>query len=211
MESQLNEALVWIVEMVKSLGYAGIFIMTFIESTFIPIPAEITMVPAGYLIQKGEMDFWTALACSIAGAIGGSLFNYWVGMKYGRRLFDGSYKLPFLKPKKLAKIEKFFAEHGTVSTFTGRLLPGVRHYISFPAGIARMKLGLFCFYTGLGGGLWMLVLIGVGYFIGENEALAKKYLLTIAWTVGFGTLAFLAVYFYRRRASLGYGPDAPKD
>ena len=164
---------VWFVE---SLGYFGIFIMTFIESTFIPIPSEITLIPAGYLVQKGQMSGLVVLLVSIAGTIGGALANYYIAYFFGRLLFVDKGKYFFLNPSKLKKIEQFFAEHGAISVFTGRFLPGVKHFISFPAGLAKMNLKLFALYTALGGAIWCTILITLGYIIGENEHLIKKYL-----------------------------------
>lgn len=164
---------VWFVE---SLGYFGIFIMTFIESTFIPIPSEITLIPAGYLVQKGQMSGLVVLLVSIAGTLGGALANYYIAYFFGRLLFVDKGKYFFLNPSKLKKIEQFFAEHGAISVFTGRFLPGVKHFISFPAGLAKMNLKLFALYTALGGAIWCTILITLGYIIGENEHLIKKYL-----------------------------------
>lgn len=169
----------WIVQFVHDFGYFGIFIMTFIESTFIPIPSEVTMVPAGYLIYQGEMNGWLVVLCAVLGTVFGALFNYWIAWKYGRVLIEKYGKYFLMTPKKMEKMEQFFEEHGAISTFNGRLIPGVRHYISFPAGLARMNLRRFVLYTALGGAIWMLCLLGIGYFIGQEEMLIKKYLAKI--------------------------------
>jgi len=182
---------VWFVE---SLGYFGIFIMTFIESTFIPIPSEITLIPAGYLVQKGQMSGLVVLLVSIAGTIGGALANYYIAYFFGRLLFVDKGKYFFLNPSKLKKIEQFFAEHGAISVFTGRFLPGVKHFISFPAGLAKMNLKLFALYTALGGAIWCTILITLGYIIGENEHLIKKYLKQLNFI--FIILVSLLVIYY---------------
>lgn len=193
----------WLTEFVKSLGYLGVFIMTFVESTFIPIPAEITMVPAGYLVQQGHMHGWWVMVSAVAGALGGSLLNYWIALRYGRKMFEQHSRLFLMKPEKLQKIEAFFEEHGAISTFTGRLLPGVRHYISFPAGLAKMKLHLFCLYTSVGGALWMGILFALGYFIGENELIVKKYLFYIVCGLVVGSAVLVWGYLaYNRKRKL---------
>lgn len=194
---EMSGFLQWIVDFVKELGYLGIFIMTFVESTFVPIPAEVTMVPAGYLVYQGEMDFSLVMISAISGAIGGSLFNYWIAYHYGRMLFIKYGRYFFMNEKKLEKIETFFLEHGAFSTFTGRLLPGVRHYISFPAGLARMNLRLFIIFTGIGSAIWLAILLGLGYFIGHEQSMIKAYLPKIV--IGLVLTMACAVYVYLRR------------
>jgi membrane protein DedA with SNARE-associated domain len=168
-----------LLELVKEFGYLGIFIMTFIESTFIPIPAEITMIPAGYLAAKGEMNLFIIMIVSVIGTVCGALLNYWIAYHYGRNLIVSYGKYFFMNETKINNMEAYFAHHGSISTFTGRLIPGLRHYISFPAGLARMDLTKFCIYTALGGGIWMFILMMLGYLIGENEHLVKSYIANI--------------------------------
>lgn len=172
----LHQAVEWLVEFVQSLGYLGIFIMTFVESTFVPLPAELTMIPAGYLVQQGKMHFWIVFFAAVLGTVGGAYLNYWIAKRYGRDLFIRYGKYFMMTDEKLAKLERFFANHGAISTFTGRLLPGIRHYISFPAGLAKMKLSTFFIYTTLGGAIWMMCLLLLGYFIGENKAEVVAYM-----------------------------------
>src|SRR3954470_17961838 len=104
---------VWFVE---SLGYFGLFIMTFIESTFVPIPAEITLIPAGYLVYKGEMNAILVWLFSTLGTIGGSLANYYIAYFFGRKLFINKGKYFFMNAAKLEAIEKFFHNYGAIST-----------------------------------------------------------------------------------------------
>lgn len=195
----MEELLHLIVEFVKQFGYFGIFIMTFVESTFLPVPSEITMIPAGYLVHQGHMHAAWVLLASITGTIGGSWFNYWLAKHYGRRLFLRFGKYFFMTDEKLKKIEDYFRDHGPISIFTGRLIPGIRHYISFPAGLAEMNLRKFIIYTGLGGGIWMATLTFLGYHIGENEDLLRQYILPIKLGIVL-VVAILAVgYIWRHR------------
>lgn len=190
----------YIVLFVKSLGYIGIFIMTFVESSFLPIPAEITMIPAGYLVSQGEMNGWIVMLAATAGSIGGASLNYWIAWRFGRNLLLRYSRWFFITEQKLIKMEEFFEEHGNISTFTGRLLPGVRHFISFPAGLARMNIGRFVFYTGLGGALWMFALLMVGFFLGENEETAKKFVLMLAGKFILVAVLVVGLYiWYHRR------------
>jgi membrane protein DedA with SNARE-associated domain len=190
----------WLVEFVHGFGYVGIFIMTFLESTFFPIPSEVTMIPAGYLVHQGEMNLFWVLFFSITGTIGGALFNYYIAFHYGRRFLYAYGKYFFFGHDKMDKLDRFFARHGEISTFTGRLVPGLRHFISFPAGLAHMDLKKFCIYTGTGGAIWMATLVGVGYFIGGNKMLIRQYMPYVT-TVAIVSVFLLIVCYiwYRRR------------
>lgn len=189
----------WLVAFVEHLGLLGIFIMTFLESTFMPIPSEITMIPAGYLVQQGKFDLVSVLLVSIVGTVGGAYFNYWIARRFGRGLFLKYGKYFLMTPAKLSKLESFFERHGAISTFTGRLIPGVRHYISFPAGLAKMNVRKFFGYTALGAAIWMSILLALGYHIGENKALMVTYLPMVKGAMLLVILTMLAVYVIRHR------------
>lgn len=192
----------WLVDFVERFGYVSIFAMTFVESSFVPIPSEVTMIPAGYLVQQGKMNFFWVMVSSIIGTIGGAWFNYVVAMSYGRRFIERFGKYFFLPPKKLEKIEHFFLSHGAITTFTGRLIPGIRHYISLPAGLARMPQGKFLLYTGIGGSIWMFILVMVGYFIGANKEAVKTVmpLLKVGMILAVAVMIFLYAYKNRTQA-----------
>ena len=179
----------FIVETVGSLGYIGIFLMMFLESSFFPFPSEVVMIPAGYLAYKGEMNIYIAIVVGILGSLAGALFNYYLAVKFGRKFLIKYGKYFFIKEPTIVKMEEFFKSHGHISTFSGRLIPAVRQYISFPAGLARMNLFIFCIYTSLGAGIWVVILTLLGYFLGDNEVLIKEYLHYII----IGILVLLAV------------------
>ncbi|MDE5602922.1 MAG: DedA family protein, partial [Helicobacter sp.] len=166
----------FILESVRDLGYLGIFVLMLLESSFIPFPSEVVMIPAGYLAHKGEMNFFLAVFFGILGSLSGALVNYYLAFYFGRGILIKYGKYVFFQESTMEKVEKFFAKHGNISTFSGRLIPVVRQYISLPAGIGKMKLSLFCFYTSLGAGIWVIILTTLGYFLGQNEELLKKYL-----------------------------------
>lgn len=184
----------WIVQTVGALGYLGIFVMMLIESSIFPLPSEVVMIPAGYLCAKGEMELWIVILLGTLGSIAGALFNYYLAVKLGRRLILKYGHYFFFKPETLEKVERFFKTHGSFSTFTGRLIPVIRHYISLPAGLARMNLGLFCFYTGFGAGIWVSILTFLGYFFGQNEALLNEHLHTITIAVIVFIIIFAMIY-----------------
>ncbi len=159
-----------LLHIVLKLGYFGIFIATFIESTFVPVPSEVTMIPAGMLVAKEEMSFLPDLASSTLGVIGGSCFNFWIGLRFGRRLLDRYGKYIFIQSEFLLKTERFFGNYGKMAVFAGRILPGVKHYIAFAAGIARMKFSHFMINTSAGGLVWMWLLLEVGRMAAKNAA-----------------------------------------
>ena len=188
-----------ILNFVQTFGYIGIFIMTFIESTFIPIPSEFTLIPAGYLIAKGDMHLAPVLLSSIVGTLLGSFINYFIAYHFGRKLFINYGKYFFLKSGQLLKIELFFNKYGVISTFFGRMLPGIKHFISFPAGLAKMNLKLFTLYTFLGSLIWLSFLLYLGHVIGTNEELISTYIkrfnITIIIIVIF---IFLLLYVIKK-------------
>lgn len=186
----------WIVQVVSALGYPGIFIMMALESSFVPFPSEVVMIPAGYLSSKGEMDIVPAILCGIAGSLFGALFNYYLANKLGRPLLIQYGKYVMFTEITMQKMENFFARHGHISTFTGRLIPVVRQYISLPAGLAKMNLPVFSFYTGLGAGIWVIILTLLGYYIGENEALIKEYLHNIIIMLIIGCIVGIGIYWH---------------
>lgn len=184
-----GEIVRFILDSVSGMGYAGVFFLMLLESSFFPFPSEVVMVPAGYLASKGEMNIWAVLFSGIAGSLAGALFNYYLALKLGRKFLLKYGKYMLIHERNIFKMEQFFEKHGHISTFSGRLIPGVRQYISLPAGIAKMNLKQFMFFTSLGAGIWVLFLTLLGYYVGENEGLIKEYLSQIV----IGTMVVLAV------------------
>jgi membrane protein DedA with SNARE-associated domain len=195
----LYEIINWIVATVSSLGYPGIFFLMLLESSFFPFPSEVIMIPAGYLAFKGEMHIIIVTLCGILGSLAGALLNYYLAIKLGRLFLIRYGKYVYFKEEILVKMEDFFSRHGHISTFTGRLIPGVRQYISLPAGLARMNLAVFSFYTSLGAGIWVIILTLLGYYIGENETLIKDYLRQIIITLVISCIVGLLFYWHRQR------------
>lgn len=198
----LHQIIEWIVGVVGHWGYPGIVVMMFLESSFFPFPSEVVMIPAGYLAYKGEMSAVMAVAMGIVGSWLGALFNYYLAVFLGRPFLLRWGKYFFMNEAKLLKVEGFFRRHGEISTFTGRLITVVRQYISFPAGLARMNIARFLFYTGLGAGIWVTVLVWIGYAAGQNEELISEYSREASMLAVAGCLVLIAVYVIvqRRRA-----------
>jgi len=165
-----------IVEIVGQMGYIGIFIMMFLESTFFPFPSEVAMVPAGYLASQGSMNLYLAILIGVSGSLAGALFNYYLAKHYGRKAVIRFGKYFFFDEAKLEKMERFFYKHGSFSTLTSRLIPGVRQFISLPAGLSNMPISSFVIYTTVGAGIWVITLALLGYIIGQNQELIQEYL-----------------------------------
>jgi membrane protein DedA with SNARE-associated domain len=187
----------WLVEVVGAMGYPGIVALMFLESSFFPFPSEVVVPPAGYLAAAGQMNLFLVIAGGIAGSILGALFNYWISLKFGRPFFKRWGKYFLVSGKTLDKAEVFFEKHGHISTFIGRLIPGVRQLISLPAGVARMRMDLFLFYTALGSGIWVTVLALVGYWVGNNQELVMDYLDRATMWMVAGCLVLAALYMFR--------------
>ncbi len=190
----------WILITVEGWGYAGIFVLMAMESTVLPVPSELVLIPAGYLAYQGEMGLLPILLASTIGSLFGASLNYGFALLVGRPFIERYGRYFFVRPPLLHKTDVFFAKHGAVSTFTGRLIPGIRHLISLPAGLCRMKFTTFALYTSLGAGLWSVVLIALGYFIGGNERLLQDNLplVTIA-VLAFVGMTLVGYYIWQRR------------
>ncbi len=171
----MEEFLQYLIKTLGSLGYPGIFLLMAIETTVVPLPSELVMPSAGYLASKNEMNIFFVILSGTAGSLAGAYVHYFLGRHLGRPLLLRYGKYLFISEKKLKRVEGFFKTHGEISVFTGRLLPVARSLISIPAGIAGMNHLRFSLYTFLGAGIWVTVLTYIGYLIGENEELLRRY------------------------------------
>ena len=157
----------------EHLNYWVITLLMAIESSFIPFPSEVVVPPAAYkAATTGELNVFLVVFFATVGAVIGALVNYFLALYLGRPLvyrFAESRigHMCLIDREKVEKAERYFDEHGAVGTFFGRLVPAVRQLISIPAGLARMGLGRFMFYTMLGAGIWNSILAGMGWYIGH--------------------------------------------
>lgn len=156
-------------------GFVLIFVFMAIESSFIPFPSEVVMIPAGFLAVRGELgpfSPWLGMTVSILVAVLGSLLgayvNYYLALWAGKPFLEKYGKYFFIKKEALDKSCAVFNKYGAATTFICRLVPGIRQLISIPAGIARMPIGSFSFFTALGAGIWSAVLAFVGYALGKT-------------------------------------------
>ena len=157
-----------VINLTSSTGYSGIFLLTLLDSAAIPIPSEIILPLAGYLVFIGVLQYWPVIFCSTTAALGGSLIDYCLGRRLGAPLVTGKSKLPFLEPALLQKVQAWFDAHGPVAVALLRLVPIARVLVSFPAGACRMNLKKFALYTSLGCLAWNMALVYVGWWLGTS-------------------------------------------
>ena len=197
----MHAVIQWLLDTIGAMGYPGIFLLMAMESSVIPVPSELVMPPAGYLAFQGNMNLGIAILCGTLGSLVGAYANYLASHYLGRPLVMRYGKYVLIPPEKFEKVERFFLQHGEISTFLGRLLPVVRHLISIPAGLSGMSHVRFSFYTLAGAGIWCCILAGIGYVIGENQQLIMQYShKALAWIILFSiTLIIVYVRRHRRR------------
>lgn len=203
-------------EIATTWGPLLIFFFMAVESSFIPFPSEVVMIPAGFMAARSElfpgdplMAAVVAILCGLAGSLAGAGFNYFLALKLGRPVLYKYGKYFFLPPHALHRAEEVFREYGDVTTFVCRFLPAIRQLISIPAGLSRMRISHFFFFTGLGAGLWVTVLTAMGYYFGKrsrdlsyeelvhrSEAILYQYL---PWIIVACILIFLAYIYVHKR------------
>ncbi len=158
-------------------GLLLVFVFMTIESSFIPFPSEVVMIPAGFLAARGELGCGTPLAAvtlafvaGVLGSLAGAYVNYFLALRVGKPFLEKYGKWFFLKPAALDRACEVFNRYGAATTFVCRMIPAIRQLISIPAGIARMPLGPFTLFTALGAGIWTAILTFVGWAIGRSTA-----------------------------------------
>jgi membrane protein DedA with SNARE-associated domain len=190
----LEQIIDWLVNTIGQWGYFGIVVLMFLESSFFPFPSEVVVPPAGYLAAQGRMSLWLVVLAGVAGSLFGAIFNYWLAAKWGRPFFEKYGRYMFISQKTLARADSFFEQHGHISTFIGRLIPGIRQYISLPAGLVRMDMLLFSLFTAFGALIWVVVLALLGYWLGNNQEVFATYLHEITIGIVFLCLVFVGIY-----------------
>ena len=210
--------------LLNNLTYGAIFVLMLLESTVIPVPSELVIAPAAYHSAAGNMHVWLVILFGTLGADIGATINYIAGYYLGRPII---YKfansrvghLCLLNQEKVERSEKYFNDHGMVATITGRLIPGIRHLISIPAGLAKMKYWQFILYTTLGAGVWNCILAALGWYLHSfvpEEQLEDKILeygkyikFVILLLVGIAFVYFLTKWYINRRRKIreGQNPD----
>ena len=158
----------FIVATISAMGYSGVILLMAIESACIPLPSEIIMPFSGYLVSTGQLNLWAVAVAGAVGCVLGSLVAYWVGMYGGRPVIEKYGRYVLLSRHDLDIADRWFANHGEAIVFVSRLLPAIRTFIAFPAGVARMNLKRFIIYTFAGSLPWCLGLAYIGQKLGEQ-------------------------------------------
>ncbi|NMB48800.1 DedA family protein [Candidatus Kuenenbacteria bacterium] len=198
-----------VIQIIDAIGYGGVFLLMAVESCGILMPSEVIMPFSGFLVALGKMSLWPVVLLGAFGNLAGSLLAYYIGYKGGRPLIEKYGKYIFLNKHDLDLSERWFAKHGELVVFAGRLLPVVRTYISFPAGVAKMDIKKFSFYTLLGALPWSWLFAWLGVKMGDNWELIKIKLhnfdLAIAVLVVAGVIFLIIKQYRKKRARKLFG------
>lgn len=195
----------WIISVISQLGYGGIVLLMAIESANIPLPSEIIMPFAGYLVFIGRFNLWWAGFFGAIGCVLGGAFSYWLGMIGGRPLIEKYGKYILISHHDLDLADRWFKKYGEITTFIGRLLPIVRTFISFPAGISRMNFKRFIIYSFLGSLPFCLFLAYIGQKLGDNREILSIYFHRFDFIIGILILAGIVWYIWRHIKNIKKG------
>jgi len=190
----------FIVATISALGYSGIVLLMAIESACIPLPSEIIMPFSGYLVSTGELNLWAVAVAGAVGCVLGSLVAYWVGMYGGRPFIEKYGRYILLSRHDLDIADRWFGKYGEIIVFVSRLLPAIRTFIAFPAGVARMNLPRFVIYTFAGSLPWCLALAYVGQKLGEQwdkDDTLKTWFHRFDFLIGIAGALFIIWWVWR--------------
>jgi len=192
----IEQLIEWVNSVILAIGHPGIMFFMFLESTMVPIPSEIIMPFAGYLVAQGKLSFfWIAILSGIASLLG-SWLSYAIGYYGGIPLIKRWGKYALLDETRLKWTEKWFKRHGEKTIFVSRFIPVVRHLISLPAGIGKMNLFKFSIYTIVGATIWNTILLYLGYILGSNYIIIHKYSQILDWVVVVLIVAAIIYYIW---------------
>lgn len=188
----------WVTEFMALLGYPGLFLLMVGESMIAPVPSEVVMPFAGFLVHDGRMTLWGAIAASSLGTLVGSLLGYYMGKYGGYPVVHRFGRYLLLEPHHLHLTRVWFEKHGEITVFVSRFIPVVRHLISIPAGAGNMNLFRFCLFTVIGGTMWNVFLLYCGIWLGARWNLVQEYTHALDYVVLAG-LIVVGVWFIWRQ------------
>ena len=187
----------WIVNVINNWGYLGILILMTIESACMPLPSEVIMPFAGFLVWQGELNFWLVGLMGATGCLIGSVLAYYVGYYGGRPLVEKYGRFILFSKKDMTMADRWFARYGDETAFISRLLPVVRGFISLPLGIMKVNFAKFVIYTFVGSFIWSVFLTYLGWKFAENWVTLKDYFHQFDILIGFLIVGGLVWYVWR--------------
>jgi membrane protein DedA with SNARE-associated domain len=185
---------------IHTLGYAGVFVLSLLESAGIPIPSEVVVPFSGFLAVSGQFQLWVVVVVATLGNYIGSVILYWIGKSGGRWILDRYGKYVLIHRADIERGEAWFNRHGVKAVFWGRMLPVVRTFISLPAGVSRMDFKKFSIYTILGALPWNFALAYVGYKAGEHWDALRQYFHIVDIGIVVVAIGFVIWYVLKKRA-----------
>jgi len=183
--------------LISLIGYLGVFLLMMLESTMIPIPSELVMPFAGFLVASGKMNFIALIIVAVLASLIGSLISYFIGHRYSKHVIRKFGKYLLLDEKHLDKAENWFKAHGGKTIFFSRFVPGLRHVISIPAGTGKMDLFSFSFFTFIGAGIWNTFLAYLGFVLEKNWKIISQYSSYVDMILIFIIAALLVYYIVK--------------
>lgn len=195
----------FILGIVDKIGYLGVFLLMAIESLNIPIPSEIIMPFGGFLVSRNHFNLFLLVLVGALGNLFGSLASYGIAAMIGQPLVERLKKIPFFEDD-YSRAEKFFKKHGYWSVFLGRMIPIIRTFISFPAGIFKIPLWKFSFLTFSGSFLWSGLMAAIGFYLGENWRLLEGYFRKFDYLIAVVIVGAIGYYIYRKFKSRSSKP-----
>jgi membrane protein DedA with SNARE-associated domain len=215
LEAIEHQIVLFLQNLIQAVGWAGIVLAMAIESACIPLPSEVTMPLAGWmLIQAKGLSVWHTFWAGWWGAVGctlGSVFTYWIGAKGGRPLLEKYGKYVLIRTHEIEVADRWFARYGEHTAFFSRLLPVVRTFISLPAGVARMNFVKFTVWTFTGSFIWCWVLGWAGYVFGEHWERVREAMRPFDIPIIIVVLALVGFFIYRRLKARGTEQMAPTE
>ena len=193
----LGQIALFCISAISLMGYTGVGFLMMLESMIFPIPSELVMPFAGFLIAEGEMTFFWVISSSIIGSLIGSLLSYYIGYKGGKRFLIKYGKYFLLDEEHLAKTEQWFSKKGELTILIGRFIPVVRHLISIPAGFGKMNIKRFILYTAIGAGIWNAFLTYIGFVLGNNWESISHYSDYFSWGILIVIVIVGAYFFFK--------------
>jgi len=190
-----------VIFVIETTGYVGIALLMALESANIPIPSEVIMPFAGFLVWEEKLNWWLVIFAGAFGNLLGSLVSYYLGKWGGRPFLERYGRYFFITKHDLDLGDRLFAKYGPITIFASRVLPIVRTFISFPAGMARMNIWKFSLYTFMGSFIWSMMLVYAGLITGENWDGLKEYFRTFDWLIA-GIIVVLGTWWIWRHIKL---------